>query len=214
MSLPRRPSRISAAWGQTRNASRFGQGMCQNWADHDVGPLLPDHPRQEREVVVLDEDEPGLVLELLEHGLGEPGVDPLIVLPVGFAEDRPDVDDVAQRPEALVGIAVVEPLFLHLAEPDPPEDVAGVVRRDRDVVPVIDDVAVRIPQAGRDPGPAAGPDDRIEGHGHAAGRGDAADPLVGVDVDVGFAVRDDDQLPVADLLGDRALQGFAVPGHG
>ena len=54
-SFPSKPSRISSCQGQTRNASRFGQGMCQNW--RTIATDLLHHSWQKSEVVVLYENE-------------------------------------------------------------------------------------------------------------------------------------------------------------
>jgi fumarate reductase subunit D len=66
-------------------------------------------------VIVLDKnDGVGDVLDFLEDRVGKLAVYVLIVLPVGGAKERTSVRDMAERPEAFVGKAVVVAFFLFL----------------------------------------------------------------------------------------------------
>ena len=54
--------------------------------------------------------------------------------------------DMAQRPETLVRIAVIEPFLFFLGKPDPPENVRRVFRRNDDVVARVDNLPVGVSQ--------------------------------------------------------------------
>ena len=97
------------------NDSGFGQGMCQKVRIVARGSLLADHRRQQREVVVLHQHDRVVAARLGDHGVGEALVDAAVALPVGLAEHRPHMGDMAQRPHAFVGEAVVVALLLFRA---------------------------------------------------------------------------------------------------
>ena len=64
--------RISFCHGQMPNASGFGHGMCQKRATLASGRFFLDQPREEGEMVVLDEDQRGFLAgDLLQQGLRE-----------------------------------------------------------------------------------------------------------------------------------------------
>ena len=69
-------------------------------ADRDVGPRFLHEARQQREVIVLHEHHRAVVADLLDHRVGEPAIDPHVLLPVRIVELRPRIGDVAQRPQA------------------------------------------------------------------------------------------------------------------
>ena len=163
------PRRISRRHGQMPNDSGFGQGMCQNVRMVARGSLLADHRRQQREVVVLHQHDRVLAARLGDHRIGEALVDVAVVLPVRFAEHRPHVGDVAQRPHALVGEAVVVALLLLGAEPDAAQQVLVVPGRHADAVVRVDHLAVGAAAAVRDPGARAGAHHRLD-RGHQAAR--------------------------------------------
>ena len=73
-----------------------------------IRPLFLDHPRQQREVIVLDEHHRFRdIFDFLEHGGHELAVHLLVVLPIGSPKKRTGVRDVAKGPESFVGKAVV-----------------------------------------------------------------------------------------------------------
>src|SRR6266513_2690465 len=86
--LPSRPSSSSSRQGQMPNDSGFGHGMCQKMI------ILHQHDRVVGARLGLDR-------------VGEAPVHAHVLLPVGRAEYRPHVRDVAQRPKTFVGEAVV-----------------------------------------------------------------------------------------------------------
>ena len=102
-----------------------GPGDVPEGDDGGARQALAHHARQQREVVVLHQHDRVVGARLVRHHVGEAPVHRLVVLPVGRAEDRPRVRDVAERPQALVGEAVVVALLLLLRQPD----AADAVRR-------------------------------------------------------------------------------------
>ena len=96
-----------ARQGQMPNDSGFGQGMCQNARMVAAGSARRIIARQQREVIVLDQHDRVVAARLGHDGVGEALVDRAVLLPVAFAEHRPHVSDMAKRPQALVGEAVV-----------------------------------------------------------------------------------------------------------
>src|SRR5215831_19487148 len=99
------------------DAESFGVGPrdVPEESDAGVGARALDEAGQEREVVVLDEDERRLdVGRFLEHGGRELLVHRAVVRPVFRTELWPRVHDVAERPQSLVGEAEVVPRFLLL----------------------------------------------------------------------------------------------------
>ena len=82
-----------------------------------------DHRGRQGEVVVLQQRDGVVGVDLVAHRVGEALVDLAVLLPIGLAKLRPDVRDVAERPEALVGEAVVVPGLLLFGEPHPAQQV-------------------------------------------------------------------------------------------
>ena len=80
-------------------------------ADGHVRPRLLHEARQQREVIVLHEDDGAIVGHLLDHRIGEAAVHPHVLLPVGIVEFGTRVGDVTERPERVVGAAVVVALL-------------------------------------------------------------------------------------------------------
>jgi hypothetical protein len=173
---------------------------------------LADLPRRQRVVVVLHEDDRVLALGLLARGLGEALVHVAVAAPVRAAEDGRGVHDVAQRPEALVGEAVVVALLLVLAQPHAPQHVALLAGRHAQAVVAVDDLAIRGPAAVRHPRARAGAHHRLERGDEAAGgvlHHDATLPVA--HVDVGLAVGQQHQALAVELAAQRAAQALGVP---
>ena len=83
-----------------------------------VGPLLLDHARQQHKVIILDQNyRARRVFDFLQHRVGELAIDLLIVLPVVGAKNGTRMCDMAERPKALIGEAVVIALLFFLAQP-------------------------------------------------------------------------------------------------
>ena len=115
-------------------ALEVGPGNVPERDDGGLGQLLADHPRGQREVVVLHEDDRVVGVDFLQGGLGELAVHGLVVRPVLRAEHRARVCDMAQRPQPLVGEAVVVPALFLLGQPHATEQVRVLARRHVDQV--------------------------------------------------------------------------------
>ena len=141
-------------------------------------------------MVVLDEDGPGAAVDLLEHLPGKGPVHRGVGLPVGLVEGGFDEGIVAQRPQPLVGDAVVVALLFLFGQPDQPQGVGRVVGRDHHAVAVVHRQVVSGAAAVGDPSPGAFLHQRVDGGGHAArGSGDAEIAFHQF-VNVGLAVGD------------------------
>ena len=98
-----------------RNASGIGPRNVPENCDAHVGTRLLDHARQQREVVILHEEQGVLDAgHFVEHGVREFAVGVLVALPIRGTENRAGVGDVAQRPEPFVREPVVVALFFFL----------------------------------------------------------------------------------------------------
>jgi hypothetical protein len=171
--------------------------------DNQLRVCRLEHPGEQAEVIVLNEHERRLVAGLREHDVGEQSVHLPISVPVLGAEDRWRERDVAERPQALVRQTVVESLLLFFAQPDPPERVRRVVRRDTNPVPFVHHVAIRVPAPVCDPGSAARLHQRVDRRCHPAGRFHHRDLVTDIPMDVRFAVRNHDELDTRHLRGDQ-----------
>ena len=134
--------------------------------------------RDQREMVVLDEDRRRGILEVAGDGLGEAAIHGLVGRPVFRAKHRLHVDHVTERPEALVREAAVVPALLFLAQPDPMQIVGGIFRRHAHTIARIADLPIGIAGAVRDPRAAALAHQRVERHGDTSGRGNSRDGSV------------------------------------
>ena len=129
MLLPSMPSSNSLRHGQMPNDSGFGHGMCQKVRIVARGSCARTIAGSKREVVVLHQHDRVFAARLGDHRVGEALVDRLVELPVGFAEHRPHVRDVAERPQPFVGEAVVVAVFLLGRQPEPAQRVLRVPGR-------------------------------------------------------------------------------------
>ncbi len=102
-----------------------GPGDVPELGDDEAGMCVLEHPWEQAEVKVLDEDKGRLGPHFLEHRIREEPVDFAIVLPVSRVEPRTREGNVAKRPEPAVGEAVVVPFLLLRGEPDPAEGIRG-----------------------------------------------------------------------------------------
>ena len=197
--------------GQIVNASGLGQGMCQNVMMVASGQTVPDHSRQEREVVVLHQHHGVLRLRLGDDRVREPRIDGAVVLEVAGAKRGPHVRDVAQRPQAFVGeAAVVAALFLG-REPDAPQLIERLAGRYCHAIAAIDRFAIGAAAAVRDPRAGARAHDRLERGDEAAGGVLDAYALRRAHVNVGLAIRDDDDVVAVQLAPQSGAQCLLVP---
>ncbi len=189
-----------------------GPGDVPEREDGGLRQLLAHHRRQQREVVVLHQHDRVVAARLGHHRVREALVDGLVGLPVRLAEYRPHVGHVAQRPQALVGEAEVVALLLLGGQPQAAQLVVVVARRHCHAIVGVHHVAIGVAAAMGDPGAGAGAHDRLHGGHEAAGRpldDDAA--VLGVLVDVGFAVGHHDHLVAAQLRLQQRAQPVGAP---
>ena len=179
--------------------------------DRRLRQPVADHPRQQREMVVLDQHDRVLALRFRDDGIGELRVDGPILIPVGGAERRPHVGDVAQRPQPFVGEAVVVALRCSARQPQAADPVRRIVGRHGDAVVAIDDLAIGAAAAVRDPRAGAGAHHRLERGDEAAGRLLHVNPLRRLDVDVRLAIGDDDDVVAAHLAAQHRAQRLLRP---
>ena len=212
MLLPRRPSRSSLLHGQIAKASGLGHGNVPERDDRRVGQALADHPRQQREVVVLHEHDRIARRRLVDDRVGEFLVDRAIVFVVTGAEGRAHVRDVAQRPQTFVGEPGVVAGFLLLGEPDAADLVERMPRRHLDPVAAVDGVAVGRAAAVRDPRARARAHHGLERGDEAARRAlDAHAAVLGAHVDVRLAVGHGDHVVAVQFASQRRPQRLLVP---
>ena len=133
---------------------------------------------------------------LIDRGR-EPGIDRLIRLPVFRSEFRPDIDQVAERPQPFVRkSAVVGGKLVRRRATAAASWYAGVSGGTRTLSVGIDERAVGGAGAVRDPHAAALAHQRVERDRDAAGRRGTDDAAVAVVVvQVGLAVGHHDQRP-------------------
>ena len=199
--------------GHTPKVSALGQGMCQNTAMVAFTPRSRISLRQQREVEVLHQHHGFVAAGLLRDGVGEARIDRAVVLPVALAEGRAHVGQMAQRPQALVGEAVVVAFFLFVGEPDAAQGVARVIRWHLHVIVAVHHLAVGRAAAVRDPGAGTGAHDGLDRRDHAAGR-HLHRPMLAVAswrVDVGLAVRHHQHGAVVELFAHHLLQRLRRP---
>ena len=165
-------------------------------------------------MVVLHEYERGIVARLFEHRLAEELVDLPIDGPVPRIVDRPGEHHVTERPEPLIGEAVVVAVFLGLGQPHPAKRVARIVGWNTYVVVPIDGPAIGIAAAVRHPDAAGGAQDRFERRHHAAGRRHALDASTAVAMLIGLAVADEDEAPLGKLRLNELVQCALGPHDG
>jgi hypothetical protein len=178
------------------DAKRLGIGPrdVPEQADAQIGTPFLDEARHQRQLVVLHQHHRLAAADLVQHRLGEAPVDLAIVFPVGGAEQRAFVRQVAQRPQALVRKAVVVTLLLFARQPHALERVARILGRDREPAVGVGTGAIGVAGAMRDPHPAAGLQHRIERGHQPAGRHDGARLAVAPLVHVRLAIAHHDQL--------------------
>jgi hypothetical protein len=95
---------------------------------------------------------------------------------------------VTERPQALIGEAIIIALFLLRAQPDPAEGEARIIRRDKHVIVPIHGLAIGVTASMRYPGPAASTHDGIESHREAARRLGTLNSSIHLVVNVRLAV--------------------------
>ncbi len=179
--------------------------------DRRARQQVADHARQQREMVVLHEDDRVRGLRFLLDRVRELRVHVAIVLEVRRAERRPHMRDVAERPQALVREAAVVAGLLLGRQPDAAQLVGGRVRRHGDAVEFVDGDAVRGAAAMCDPDPGACAHHGLERSDEAARGPLDADAVRRLHVDVRLAVADHDDLVAPQLAFQDRAQRFGRP---
>ena len=129
-----------------------------------VRPRRLDEPRRQREVVILHKDNGlGTALHLLQQRSRKLLVHTLVPLPVRSAEDGPGVRNMTERPQTLIGKAVVVACLLLAREPHPAQCVAGIARRHAEAIELVDVQGVLAAAAVRHPHAVTGPQHRLDG---------------------------------------------------
>ena len=170
-----------------------------------------EHPRQQREMIILDENQSGTAIRLFQNGFRKQLVRIPIARPVFGAETRTMERRVTQRPESLVRKAVIVAFLRLFRQPDSAKRIGRRLRRDTHMIPRIDHLPVRIAAAMRDPHAARSPQNWVQRCRQTAGRLSADDPATFANVDVGFAVRNGDQFYAAQLVGHEGLKTLPGP---
>ena len=164
-------------------------------------------------MVVLHQDDGIRRLGLLGDGVGEFPVRLVVLLPIGRAEGRSNVGDVAQGPQPLVGEAVVVARLLLVRQPDAAEVVRRLSGRDHDVVVRVHDLTVGRPAAVGDPRPRAGAHHRLQGGDQPARRPGHLDAVAAARVDIRLAVRHDEDVLAAKVVVQDGPQRLRRPVH-
>ena len=192
-----------------------GPGDVPERDDRGFGQPLANHPRDQREVVVLHEDDRVVGVHFLQRGLGELAIHRLVVRPVARTEHRAGVRDVAQRPQALVGEAVVVTALFLLGQPHAAQQVRVLARRHVDEVLGVHRLAIGGAAAVRDPDARTSAHHRLERGDQARGRMMHDDPAVAIEVvDVRLAIGEHDDAFAEQISLERILQSLRRPGAG
>src|SRR5579864_5451345 len=178
---------------------RIGPGYVPKLGDDQIRIAFLQHARQERKVKILNKYERRCIAGLLQHCARKDLVDFAIRLPVLGTKYRPGEHNVTERPQGLIGEAVVVSLFLAWAQPNAPQGEAWIFRRNAHMVEPIYGSPIRITTSVCDPGAATGAHDRIEGHRQATGRLHAFDRSCDAAMYVRLPVRYQDELVIAQL---------------
>ena len=185
--------------GEAAQDFRIRPGYMPELGDDQIRVALLQHPRQQREVKILDEHEGRPMARFFEHGARKYLVHLPVRLPVLGTKGRPCKCDVTKRPQALIGEAVIITLFLLRAQPDAAETEARIIRRNKHVIVPVHGFAIGITASMCYPGSFASTHDGIEGHREAARRLDTLDFSIHMAVNVGLAVGHQDELVTAQL---------------
>src|ERR1700730_8818934 len=141
-----------------------------------VGPRFLDHPRKQREVIILREKNRRFrALHFLQNDVRKSAIDFLILYPVLGPADWARMRDMAQRPESLVRKTFVIAFVFLIAKPHAAERVTWMIGRHAEPIVRIDDFAVGAARTVGDPGAIAGAQNRFERGDDAARWNDYAD---------------------------------------
>ncbi len=117
----------------------------------------------------------------------------------------------AERPQPLIRQSIVVSLFNFLIEPNSAQRIPGVIGWHFDVVERVSHQLVRIATAVGNPNTARSTHDGVQRRRHAAGGSDALDSPLVHRVHIRLAVRDNDELHIAEAGTDQILKRLTIP---
>ena len=114
---------------------------------HDRVPrtVVPNHPWNEREVVVVDEHHRSVTSDFIAHGCREPPVHNAVIVEITGPKDRLHVYVMAERPESFVGKAIVVTSILVTGDRDLPQAVGWIGGGHVLPAAIVDTVHVGVP---------------------------------------------------------------------
>ena len=178
--------------------------MCQKCTQTALGQRCLMSLGQQCEVIVLDENDRVLVAHHAGHRSCKLGVDLAIGLPVGVAEHRFGEGQVADRPDRLVGAAVVIAVVFFAGQPNALEVVGRIVGRDSQPAFGVSALAVGVPRAVSHPDAPDRLHDRVQRESQAPHGRPGANLAVGAEaVHERLAVRNVYEEAAADPLADQ-----------
>ncbi|OQA40879.1 MAG: hypothetical protein BWY49_00630 [Candidatus Omnitrophica bacterium ADurb.Bin314] len=179
--------------------------------DLRVGPFFLNHPRQQREVIVLNEKHRWLIPKLLQKGVRKFPINLLIVVPVLDPENGANMADMAERPEPFVGKTIVVAFLFFRSEPHPFQREGRLPGRDPDLIALIHHLAVGVPRTVSKPKSSSRLHHGIESRDHTACRRDAFDLVPILLVNVRLAVGDHVKLLVVKFGLEIILEALFGP---
>ena len=185
---------------------RVGPGDVPELADDSVLIGFADVTGEQGQMVVLDEDNGRVVVDFVEHQVGEAPVDGLVAVVMLRVEYRLSVGDMTERPKPLVSEpAVVTPVLI-LTDVEQAHGVSRGLVRDWNASPGVHYLTVGRAAALGNPGAAAGAHQRVNGGSETAGGHFAVQIAVLVNVEnVGLTVGNYDESIVAQIPFDQTF---------
>ena len=148
---------------------RVGPGNMPEDCDPRVGPLRFYEPGQQREMIILNQNERLLrIFDFLQHGLREFLIYTLVMFPVPGPKHGPCMSDMTERPNSLVREPQIVSFFLFLGEPQAAERVVRMIGGNAQPVICVDGFPIRIRGAMGDPGAITSIQDGLQGRYQAA----------------------------------------------
>lgn len=139
---------------------------------------LPQHPRDQCEVIILHEYERRTTGGFVSNSCSESSIRPSIHAEVAAPEYWLDVNGMAERPEPLVGKAVVVPAVLIVGEPHVTETKLRVGGRHHQCPASVDNIRVGVPGAVCHPCSGIGCNQWLEGRHESPARTFDDDPTI------------------------------------
>ena len=199
------------------------KGNVPELIDEERRPHRAEELGREREVVVLDPGHraPGAPLRFVGHRVGETKIHRAVPLPELRAILEVLDEHVAERPERAVGESMVVAVDVRVVEPDAAQGVTGFARRDRNASGFVGHLSIRVSRSPRHPGSVRAAHRRIERRYEAARGLLDLHAVYAAKMLVRFTVGDEDELAVAEIVGEIGHGRFngqqqacpITPGH-